>query len=229
MSRQPLGRRVLAWQRQTLCATVMATGETLDFAQLRCRCNLEYRFAYADGKSLDRPRQLWCVEPARSAVSSTFNQTEIFTLDSCKMAGEQAILQVSFVSLHMIEISLGQRIRELREGRLILAQIGGPDRNFPAFPFGHRTWKTIPFRGNLSKASQRFGCTTDELKQYDARGPIADLKRLMDSDPKLGFAFRTVVEKVKNGELTAEINRARENLEHNGRRGLYKNSAHIWD
>ena len=30
------------------------------------------------------------------------------------------------------------------------------------------------------------------------------LKRLMDSDPKLGFAFRTVVEKVKNGELTAE-------------------------
>jgi hypothetical protein len=25
----------------------------------------------------------------------------------------------------------------------------------------------------------------------------------MDSDPKLGFAFRTVVEKVKNGELTA--------------------------
>jgi hypothetical protein len=26
----------------------------------------------------------------------------------------------------------------------------------------------------------------------------------MDSDPKLGFAFRTVVEKVKKGELTAE-------------------------
>jgi hypothetical protein len=26
----------------------------------------------------------------------------------------------------------------------------------------------------------------------------------MDADPKLGFAFRTVVEKVKNGELTAE-------------------------
>jgi hypothetical protein len=44
----------------------------------------------------------------------------------------------------------------------------------------------------------------DELKQYDTRAPIADLKRLIDSDPKLGFAFRTVVEKVKNGELTAE-------------------------
>ena len=30
MSRQPPRRRVIAWQRQTLCATVMATGETLD-------------------------------------------------------------------------------------------------------------------------------------------------------------------------------------------------------
>jgi hypothetical protein len=26
----------------------------------------------------------------------------------------------------------------------------------------------------------------------------------VNSDPKLGFAFRTVVEKIKNGELTAE-------------------------
>jgi len=26
----------------------------------------------------------------------------------------------------------------------------------------------------------------------------------MESDPKLGFAFRTAVEKVKSGELTAE-------------------------
>jgi hypothetical protein len=46
-------------------------------------------------------------------------------------------------------------------------------------------------------------CMT-ELYSIITRAPIADLKRLMDSDPKLGFAFRTVVEKVKNGELTAE-------------------------
>jgi len=26
----------------------------------------------------------------------------------------------------------------------------------------------------------------------------------MDSDPKLGFAFRTAVEKLKSGELTAD-------------------------
>ena len=92
----------------------MATGETLDFAQLRCRCNLEYRFAYADGKPLDRPRQLWCVEPAGRPYRR-HSKTEIFTFDSCKMAGVQAILPVSFVSSRMIEISLGQRIHELRD------------------------------------------------------------------------------------------------------------------
>jgi hypothetical protein len=56
----------------------------------------------------------------------------------------------------------------------------------------------------LAKLADALEVSPDELKQYDTRGPIADLKRLMDSDPKLGFAFRTVVENVKNGELTAE-------------------------
>ena len=56
----------------------------------------------------------------------------------------------------------------------------------------------------LAKLAAALDVSPDELKQYDTRGPIADLKQLMDSDPKLGFAFRTVVEKIKNGELTAE-------------------------
>jgi hypothetical protein len=52
-----LGGRVIAWQRQTLCATVMAPGETLDLREPPCRCNLEYRFAYADeSRSTDRDK-----------------------------------------------------------------------------------------------------------------------------------------------------------------------------
>jgi hypothetical protein len=69
---------------------------------------------------------------------------------------------------------------------------------------GHRTWKTISFKKILAKLAGALEVSADELKLYDTREPIADLNRLMDSDPKLGFAFRTVVEKVKNGELTAE-------------------------
>ena len=56
----------------------------------------------------------------------------------------------------------------------------------------------------MAKLAGALNVPLEDLKQYDTRAPIADLKRLMDSDPKLGFAFRTVVEKVKNGELTAE-------------------------
>ena len=56
----------------------------------------------------------------------------------------------------------------------------------------------------MAKLASALNVSLEDLKQYDNREPMADLKRLMDSNPKLGFAFRTVVEKVKNGELTAE-------------------------
>jgi len=64
--------------------------------------------------------------------------------------------------------------------------------------------RRFPSEEILAKLAGTLEVSPDELKQYDTRAPIADLKRLIDLDPKLGFAFRTVVEKVKNGELTAE-------------------------
>jgi hypothetical protein len=67
------------------------------------------------------------------------------------------------------------------------------DRHFLAFPFGHRSWKTIS-EEILAKLASALDVSPDELRQYDARLRTQ----------KLGFAFRTVVEKVKNGELTAE-------------------------
>ena len=56
----------------------------------------------------------------------------------------------------------------------------------------------------MAKLASALNVSLEDLKQYDNREPMADLKRLMDSNPKLGFAFRTAVEKVKSGELTAE-------------------------
>ena len=64
--------------------------------------------------------------------------------------------------------------------------------------------RRFPSEEILAKLADALEVSPDELKQYDTRGPIADLKSLMGSDPKLAFAFRTVVENVKNGELTAE-------------------------
>ena len=64
--------------------------------------------------------------------------------------------------------------------------------------------RRFPSEEILAKLAGALNVSLEDLKQYDNREPIADLKRLMDSDPKLGFAFRTAVEKVKSGELTAE-------------------------
>jgi transcriptional regulator with XRE-family HTH domain len=64
--------------------------------------------------------------------------------------------------------------------------------------------RRFPSEEILEKLAAALNVSLEELKKYDNREPIADLKRLMDSNPKLGFAFRTAVEKLKSGELTAD-------------------------
>ena len=40
----------------------------------------------------------------------------------------------------------------------------------------------------------------EELKKYDSRVPVEDLKRRAETDPTFGLALRTVVEKGLSGE-----------------------------
>jgi transcriptional regulator with XRE-family HTH domain len=129
----------------------------------------------------------------------------MFSFDSCRTAGYPVILAVSFISLNMIEISLGQRIHELRgKTGLSLRKLADQIGISPPFLSDIELGRRFPSEEILVKLADSLDVSSDELKQYDTRGPIADLKRLVDSDPKLGFAFRTVVEMIKNGELTAE-------------------------
>jgi len=105
----------------------------------------------------------------------------------------------------MIEISLGQRLHELRDRadlslRELAKKVGISGPFLSDIELGRR----FPSEEILAKLAGALNVPLEDLKQYDTRAPIADLKRLIDSDPKLGFAFRTVLEKVKNGELTAE-------------------------
>ena len=105
----------------------------------------------------------------------------------------------------MNETSLGQRLRELRDkadlsARELAKRIGVSSPFLSDIELGRR----FPSEEVLGKLATALNVPLEDLKQYDNREPIADLKRLMDSNPKLGFAFRTAVEKVKSGELTAE-------------------------
>ena len=109
----------------------------------------------------------------------------------------------------MIEISLGQRLHELRDKadlslRELARKVGISGPFLSDIELGRR----FPSEEILGKLAAALNVPPEDLKKYDSRAPIGDLKRLMDSDPKLGFAFRTAAEKVKSGELTAEgINR----------------------
>src|ERR1700751_4352014 len=105
----------------------------------------------------------------------------------------------------MIEISLGQRLHELRDKadlslRELARKVGISSPFLSDIELGRR----FPSEEILAKLAGALNVPLEDLKLHDNREPIADLKRLMDSDPKLGFAFRTAVEKIKSGELTAE-------------------------
>ena len=105
----------------------------------------------------------------------------------------------------MIEISLGKRLHELRDRadlslRELAKRVGISGPFLSDMELGRR----FPSEEILAKLASALNVSLEDLKQYDNREPMADLKRLMDSNPKLGFAFRTAVEKVKSGELTAE-------------------------
>ena len=104
----------------------------------------------------------------------------------------------------MIETSLGQRLHQLRDKadlslRELAKKVGISSPFLSDIELGRR----FPSEEILAKLASALNVPLEDLQQYDDRGPIADLKRPMDSDPKLGFAFRTAVEKVKSGELTA--------------------------
>src|SRR5262249_19029586 len=103
----------------------------------------------------------------------------------------------------MIEISLGKRLHELRDRadlslRELAKRVGISGPFLSDIELGRR----FPSEEILAKLASALNVSLEDLKQYDNREPMADLKRLMDSNPKLGFAFRTAVEKVKSGELT---------------------------
>src|ERR1700757_2692500 len=105
----------------------------------------------------------------------------------------------------MIEISLGQRLHELRDkADLSLRELAKQVGISPPFLSDIELGRRFPSEEILVKLASALRVPLEDLQKYDNRAPIADLKRLMDSDPKLGFAFRTAVEKVKSGELTAE-------------------------
>lgn len=107
-----------------------------------------------------------------------------------------------------MNISLGARIRELRDARdLSLREFAKKLELAPAFISDIEHGRRYPSDEVLAKMARLLETTVDDLKAYDQRPPIEALKRQGLNDPQLAVALRRVVDQnVSGDELLAFLN-----------------------
>lgn len=98
--------------------------------------------------------------------------------------------------------TLGQHIRERRESKDIsLREFARKLGHLsPPFVSDIELGRRFPSEKVLGRIAEVLDESIDQLKQYDSRPPLDELKRLAAADPTYGFALRKVVD----GEISAE-------------------------
>lgn len=93
--------------------------------------------------------------------------------------------------------TLGQRVRELRESenlslREFAKRLGGLSA---AFLSDVELGRRYPSGLVLANMARVLGTTADELKKYDDRPPVKELRQLSTADPAFALAFRKLIDK----------------------------------
>lgn len=102
--------------------------------------------------------------------------------------------------------SLGERIRELREGHdLSLREFGKKLNLSAAFLSDVELGRRYPSDKVLEGMARVLGATFEELKALDNRPAVQDLKRRVAQSPAYGFAFRKFMDKVGKGMSPEEL------------------------
>jgi transcriptional regulator with XRE-family HTH domain len=101
--------------------------------------------------------------------------------------------------------SLGEFIRELRDkADLSLRELANKVDISPPFLSDIELGRRYPSDETLQKISKVLKVPVEEFKTHDHRDSVADLKRLIEANPGLGYAFRTAVDELKEGKITTE-------------------------
>lgn len=102
--------------------------------------------------------------------------------------------------------TLGQRIRELREQHdLSLAELGKLIRGkTAAFLSDIELGRRFPSEGVLNDIAGALKTTIEDLKSYDNRPPVKDMKDLIATNPQFGVMFRKMVEKSVSKDVSPE-------------------------
>jgi transcriptional regulator with XRE-family HTH domain len=93
--------------------------------------------------------------------------------------------------------NLGSRIRELREKKdYSLREFAKKLDNISAAHISDiELGRRFPSESLLRKIASLLEVPIEELREYDNRAPLDDIKRLSESDPDFGIALRKLVEK----------------------------------
>lgn len=92
--------------------------------------------------------------------------------------------------------TLGQHLRELRDQHDISLRELAQRLNISAtFVSDIELGKRYPSDDVLTDMSKVFQVSLSELKSYDTRPPVDELKKIIAGNPAYAFAFRQVMEK----------------------------------
>ena len=106
----------------------------------------------------------------------------------------------------MVTQTLGEILRGLRDkADISLRELAREIDVTAPFLSDVELGKRYPSDDVLQKIAKRLGVAFDELKKYDNRESMADIRRMMQADPKVGFAFRTAAEQIRKGMTPEEL------------------------
>ena len=107
--------------------------------------------------------------------------------------------------------TLGQRLRELREAAdLSLRELADKVQKTPPFLSDIELGRRHPSDEVLARLAKALVTTVDDLRKYDSRPPVDEIRKRASEDPAFGFALRRVIdEKVTPAELEELLNRKR--------------------
>lgn len=92
--------------------------------------------------------------------------------------------------------TLGEKIRELREEKdLSLRELAGKIGVSAAFLSDVELGRRYLSDKHMQTVASVLGTSLEDLKQYDTRPPLRELRRAATADPAYGFAFRQMIDR----------------------------------
>lgn len=102
--------------------------------------------------------------------------------------------------------TLGEHLKELRNARdLSLRELAKLIDRSPSMLSEIESGNRYPSNDMLASLARALRTTVEDLKKYDSRPKKKEVNQLVMNNPDLGWVFRSVVDKAKDGVPAEEL------------------------